>query len=86
VDKIDAGIAPLFDLAEAKNEARDDFRGAMPREMAEAAVRALFWVFMTRSRESASIYAYDALMRALEIDWTKSTFVRISETQAPAGP
>lgn len=77
-------IRKLLDDAAAENAARPQFQSAMSRDQVERVLDALLWLHGCRSSDAGAIYAYDALMRALGIDWTKSTIVRLSDAQLSA--
>jgi hypothetical protein len=66
--------AMLDDITDRCSE-RPHFTHALSRETAGEAIGAILWAYGSRPTDSAVIYAYDALYRALGIDWAKSTIV-----------
>lgn len=71
----DPRIRTMLDDVTARCSERPHFTHALSREAAEEAIGAILWAYGSRPTDSAVIYAYDALYRALGIDWAKSTIV-----------
>lgn len=67
----DALAAALLDAVEAENGERDGWRPAIARENAEAILNALLWLYGARDGSTASIYAADALDKAVEAVWPR---------------
>lgn len=67
----DALAAALLDAVEAENRERDGWRPAIPRENAEAILNALLWLYGARAGSTASIYAADALGKAVDTVWSR---------------
>ena len=67
----DALAAALLDAVEAENRERDRWQPAIPRENAEAILNALLWLYGARSGSTASVYAADALDKAVEAVWPR---------------
>lgn len=71
----DPRIRAILDSVAADCASRPHFSPALSREAAEQAIDAILWAHGSRPTDAAAIYAYDALYRALGIDWAKSTIV-----------
>jgi len=67
----DALAVALLDAVEAENRGRDGWRPAIARENAEAILNALLWLYGARSGSTASIYAADALDKAVDAVWPR---------------
>jgi hypothetical protein len=67
----DALAAALLDAVEAENGERDRWRPAIARENAEAILNGLLWLYGARAGSSASIYAADALDKAVDAVWPR---------------
>lgn len=71
----DPRIRAMLDEVTASCATRPEFTHALSREAAEDAIAAILWAYGSRPTDAAVIYAYDALYRALGIDWSKSKIV-----------
>ncbi|MBL0916417.1 MAG: hypothetical protein IBJ13_13175 [Sphingopyxis sp.] len=67
----DALAAALLDAVEAENRERDGWQPAIPRENAEAILNALLWLYGARAGSTASVYAADALGKAVDTVWLR---------------
>lgn len=65
--------AALLDAVEAENKAREDWQPAIPRQNAAAILDALLWLYGARAGSAASIYAADALDKAVAGIWPRGT-------------
>lgn len=70
-DEIETLIARLSE----ENSTRPHFTPALTREAATNALHALVGIYCSRSTDTSVIYSYDALYRALGIDWSASDIV-----------
>ncbi len=68
----DPRIRMMLDDVTARCSERPNFTHALSRAAAEEAIGAILWAYGSRPTDSAVIYAYDALYRALGIGWAKS--------------
>lgn len=68
-------IRAMLDDITTRCSTRPHFRHALSLEAAEEAIGAILWAYGSRPTDTAVVYAYDALYRALGIDWAKSTTV-----------
>ncbi len=73
--KDDPRIREMLDDITARCASRPHFSHALSREAAEEAIGAILWAYGSRPTDTAVIYAYDSLYRALGIDWAKSKIV-----------
>lgn len=64
-----AAGAALLDAIEADNRGREGWKPAISRDDAAAIVDALVWLYGARSGSAASIYAADALGKAVDAVW-----------------
>jgi hypothetical protein len=64
-------VAEILDVQEGENGTREDFKPAVSREMAEAAINALFGLYDCRSSDFAAAYGWTGLWSALGIDWMR---------------
>ncbi|KTE05649.1 hypothetical protein [Sphingopyxis sp. H115] len=64
-----AAAAALLDAIEADNRDREGWKPAISRDSAAAIVDALVWLYGARSGSAASIYAADALGKAIDAVW-----------------
>lgn len=71
----DPRIRAMLDDVTTRCASRPQFSHALSREAAEEAIGAILWAYGSRPTDTAAVYAYDALYRALGIDWAKSTIV-----------
>jgi hypothetical protein len=71
----DMRIRAMLDDITTRCSTRPHFRHALSREAAEEAIGAILWAYGSRPTDTSIVYAYDALYRALGIDWAKSTIV-----------
>lgn len=71
----DPRIRAMLDDVTTRCATRPHFTHALSREAAEDAIGAILWAYSSRPTDSSVIYAYDALYRALGIDWSKSKIV-----------
>jgi hypothetical protein len=71
----DPRIRAMLDDITASCATRPDFTHALSAEAAEQAIEAILWAYGSRPTDTSVVYAYDALYRALGIDWSKSTIV-----------
>ena len=71
----DPRIRAMLDEVTASCATRPEFTHALSREAAEDAIGAILWAYGSRPTDASVIYAYDALYRALGIDWSKSKIV-----------
>ena len=71
----DPRIRSILDDITARCATRPEFSHALSREAAEDAIGAILWAYGCRPSDTAVVYAYDALYRALGIDWAKSDIV-----------
>lgn len=65
----------MLDDITTRCASRPHFSHALSRAAAEEAIGSILWAYGSRPTDSSVIYAYDALYRALGIDWAKSTIV-----------
>lgn len=75
----DPRIRAMLDEVTMLCSQRPDFKHALTLEAAEEAIGAILWAYGSRPTDTAVIYAYDTLYRALGIDWAKSTIVFLPE-------
>ncbi len=75
----DPHITALLDAVAAESATRPRFSHALSREAAQRAIEAILWAHGSRPTDTAVIYAYDKLYRALGIDWGKSRIVFLPE-------
>jgi len=61
----------LLDMIEAENRGREGWQPAIPRENAAAILDALLWLYGARGGSTASIYAADALGKAVDAVWPR---------------
>jgi hypothetical protein len=61
----------LLDAIEGENRSRDDWRPAISRDRAAAIVDALAWLYGARQGSTASVYAADALEKAVGAVWSR---------------
>lgn len=73
--KDDPRIRAMLDEVTTRCATRPHFTHALSRESAEDAIGAILWAYSSRPTDTSVIYAYDALYRALGIDWAKSKIV-----------
>lgn len=67
----DALAAALLDAVEAENGERDRWRPAFARENAQTILNGLLWLYGARAGSAASIYAADALDKAVDAVWPR---------------
>jgi hypothetical protein len=72
----------MLDDITAQCAERPHFSHALSREAAEEAIGAILWAYGSRPTDTAAVYAYDSLYRALGIDWGKSTIVFLPKVTA----
>jgi len=65
----------MLDDVTARCATRPHFSHALTREAAQEAIGAILWAYGSRPTDTSVIYAFDALYRALGIDWGKSKIV-----------
>jgi hypothetical protein len=63
--------AALLDAVETENRERDGWQPAIPRDNAVAILDALLWLYGARAGSTASIYAVDALDKAVGAVWPR---------------
>jgi hypothetical protein len=68
-------IQALLDRLTDENAPRPNFEPAITREAADKALHAIAGIYQSRPIDASVIYAYDALYRALGIDWGASNIV-----------
>lgn len=78
----DPRIRTMLDDVTARCSERPRFTHALSLEAAEEAIGAILWAYGSRPTDSSVIYAYDALYRALGIDWAKSKIVFLNAEAA----
>ncbi len=71
----DPRIRAMLDDVTARCATRPHFTHAISRDSAEEAIGAILWAYGSRPTDTSVVYAYDALYRALGIDWSKSKIV-----------
>ena len=64
--------AALLDAIEVENGPRESWTPAIPRENAAAILDALVWLYGARAGSTASIYAADALGKAVDAAWPRA--------------
>lgn len=69
----DALAAALLDAVETENGERDGWQPAIPRENAEAILSALLRLYGARAGSTVSVYAADALDKAVGAVWPRRT-------------
>lgn len=65
----------MLDDITTRCSSRPHFTHAMSLEAAEDAIGAILWAYGSRPTDTAVVYAYDALYRAIGVDLAKSTLV-----------
>lgn len=78
----DPRIGLILDEVTARCASRPHFDHALSRDAAEVAIGAILWAYGSRPTDTAVIYAYDSLYRALGIDWAKSKIVFLPSSEA----
>lgn len=78
----DPRIRAMLDDITIQCSSRPHFSHAISVEAAEEAIGAVLWAYGSRPTDAAAVYAYDALYRALGIDWGKSTIVFLPTDEA----
>ena len=78
----DPRIRAMLDDVTVRCATRPQFTHAISRESAEAAIDAILWAYGSRPTDTSVVYAYDALYRALGIDWSKSKIVFLTDDAA----
>ncbi|MES2441282.1 MAG: hypothetical protein V4574_00510 [Pseudomonadota bacterium] len=68
-------IQALVDRLTEENIGRPNFQPALSREATIDALHAISGIYKSRPTDASVIYAYDALYRALGIDWSASDIV-----------
>lgn len=63
--------AALLDAVEIENRERDGWQPAISRDNAAAILDALLWLYGARAGSTASIYAADALDKAVGAVWPR---------------
>lgn len=74
----DPRIRAMLDDVTTRCATRPHFTHAISSDSAEDAIGAILWAYGSRSTDTSVVYAYDALYRALGIDWSKSKIVFLS--------
>ena len=78
----DPRIGAMLDEVTSRCALRPHFSHALSRDAAEEAIGAIMWAYGSRPTDTAVIYAYDSLYRALGIDWAKSKIVFLPSGEA----
>jgi hypothetical protein len=78
----DPRIRAMLDDITTRCAVRPHFSHALSIEAAEDAIGAILWAYGSRPTDAAAVYAYDALYRALGIDWAKSNIIFLPEGAA----
>jgi hypothetical protein len=65
-EPIDAAIDALLDAIERSNAQRVDYEPAVPRDTIREVLGAVAWLYGARNGSAASVYAADALQRAVK--------------------
>ena len=71
----DPRIRAMLDDVTTRCSTRPQFTHALSRDAAQEAIGAILRAYGSRPTDTSVVYAYDALYRALGIDWSKSKIV-----------